>query len=77
MNRFAASWQVRERIGGHTLLLPMVIAFIVYILLHLAINGLLRMIAHRKTDLAGRVSRFWFANSRRPIAAIDRQSRSL
>lgn len=35
--------------GGHTLMLPLVIAIIVYILLHLAINGLLRMIAHRKT----------------------------
>ena len=36
---------------GHTLLLPMVIAIIVYILLHLAINGLLRLIAHRKTHI--------------------------
>jgi hypothetical protein len=35
--------------GGHTLMLPLVIAFIVYILLHLGINGLLRIIAHRKT----------------------------
>lgn len=35
--------------GGHTLLLPLVIAFIVYVLLHLGINGLLRIIAHRKT----------------------------
>ncbi|HSP62710.1 MAG TPA: YggT family protein [Pyrinomonadaceae bacterium] len=35
--------------GGHTLMLPLVIAFIVYILLHLGINGLLRMFAHRKT----------------------------
>jgi YGGT family len=35
--------------GGHTLMLPLVIAIIVYILLHLAINGLLRIIAHRKT----------------------------
>ena len=35
--------------GGHTLMLPLVIAIIVYVLLHLAINGLLRMIAHRKT----------------------------
>lgn len=37
--------------GGHTLLLPLVIAIIVYILLHLAINGLLRMVAHRKTAI--------------------------
>ena len=35
--------------SGHTLMLPLVIAFIVYVLLHLAINGLLRIIAHRKT----------------------------
>ena len=35
--------------GGHTLMLPLVIAFIVYILLHLGINGLLRIVAHRKT----------------------------
>jgi hypothetical protein len=35
--------------GGHTLVLPLVIALIVYVLLHLAINGLLRMFAHRKT----------------------------
>ena len=36
---------------GHTLLLPIVIAIIVYVLLHLAINGLLRMFAHRKTQI--------------------------
>jgi hypothetical protein len=35
--------------GGHTLMLPLVIAIVVYILLHLGINGLLRMFAHRKT----------------------------
>jgi hypothetical protein len=35
--------------SGHTLMLPLVIAIIVYILLHLGINGLLRMLAHRKT----------------------------
>ena len=35
--------------SGHTLMLPLLIAIVVYILLHLAINGLLRMIAHRKT----------------------------
>src|SRR6478609_8588680 len=35
--------------GGHTLMVPLVIAFIVYVLLHLGINGLLRIIAHRKT----------------------------
>jgi len=37
--------------GGHTLVLPLVIAIIVYVLLHLAINGLLRIIAHRKTAI--------------------------
>jgi uncharacterized protein YggT (Ycf19 family) len=36
---------------GHTLLLPIVIAIIVYVLLHLAINGLLRLFAHRKTQI--------------------------
>jgi hypothetical protein len=35
--------------GGHTLMVPLIIAIIVYILLHLGINGLLRMVAHRKT----------------------------
>jgi uncharacterized protein YggT (Ycf19 family) len=34
---------------GHTLVMPLVIAIIVYVLLHLAINGVLRIIAHRKT----------------------------
>jgi len=36
---------------GHTLLLPIVVAIIVYILLHLAIIGLLRLLAHRKTEI--------------------------
>src|SRR5438477_5699072 len=36
---------------GHTLLLPIVIAIIAYLLLHLAINGILRMLAHRKTEI--------------------------
>jgi uncharacterized protein YggT (Ycf19 family) len=35
--------------SGHTLMMPLVIAIIVYVLLHLAINGVLRIIAHRKT----------------------------
>ena len=35
--------------GGHTLMMPLVIAIVVYVLLHLAINGLLRIVAHRKT----------------------------
>lgn len=36
---------------GHTLLLPIVIAIIAYVLLHFAINGILRMLAHRKTQI--------------------------
>lgn len=37
--------------GGHTLMVPLIIAIVVYLLLHLAINGLLRIIAHRKTAI--------------------------
>jgi hypothetical protein len=37
--------------AGHTLMLPIVVAIIAYILLHLAINGLLRLGAHRKTEV--------------------------
>jgi uncharacterized protein YggT (Ycf19 family) len=37
--------------GGYTLVLPLVIAMAVYALLHLAINGILRMVAHRKTAI--------------------------
>jgi len=36
---------------GHTQLLPIIVAIIAYVLLHLAINGLLRMLAHRKTQI--------------------------
>jgi uncharacterized protein YggT (Ycf19 family) len=36
---------------GYTLALPIVIALIVYALVHLGINGLLRLIAHRKTEI--------------------------
>jgi uncharacterized protein YggT (Ycf19 family) len=36
---------------GYTLALPIVIALVVYILLHMAINGLLRMFVHRKTEV--------------------------
>ena len=36
---------------GHTLMLPIVVAIIAYVILHLAINGLLRMLAHRKTAI--------------------------
>ncbi len=37
--------------GGHTLMLPLVVAIIAYVMLHLAINGLLRIFAHRKTAI--------------------------
>lgn len=37
--------------GGHTLMMPLVIAIVVYVLLHLGINGLLRLFAHRKTAI--------------------------
>ena len=36
---------------GHTLLLPVIVALISYVVLHLLINGLLRMLAHRKTEI--------------------------
>ena len=37
--------------GGFTLVLPIVIAIVVYMLLHLAINGFLRIFFHRKTTV--------------------------
>lgn len=37
--------------GGFTLVVPILIAMAVYALLHMAINGFLRMIAHRKTEI--------------------------
>jgi hypothetical protein len=37
--------------GGHTLMVPLIIAIVVYLLLHLAISGLLRIVAHRKTAI--------------------------
>lgn len=36
---------------GFTLALPLVVALVVYMLLHLAINGMLRIFAHRKTEV--------------------------
>lgn len=36
---------------GFTLALPIVAAIVVYMLLHLAVNGLLRLFAHRKTAI--------------------------
>jgi hypothetical protein len=35
--------------GGYTLAVPILIAIVVYALLHFAINGFLRMMVHRKT----------------------------
>lgn len=37
--------------GGHTLVVPLIIALIVYGLLHAAINGMLRIFVHRKTEV--------------------------
>jgi uncharacterized protein YggT (Ycf19 family) len=37
--------------GGFTLAWPIVIALVVYMLLHAAINGFLRMLASRKTEI--------------------------
>jgi uncharacterized protein YggT (Ycf19 family) len=37
--------------GGFTLALPIVVALVVYALLHLGVNGLLRIFAQRKTEI--------------------------
>jgi uncharacterized protein YggT (Ycf19 family) len=37
--------------GGFTLALPIVIALIAYAILHALINGMLRLLAHRKTEV--------------------------
>jgi len=37
--------------GGSTLALPIVFAIVAYMLLHLAIKGLLRLIVHRRTEI--------------------------
>lgn len=37
--------------GGNTLVIPIGIALLVYVMLHLALNGLLRMVGHRKTSV--------------------------
>jgi len=37
--------------GGHTLAVPIIVALVVYALLHGALNGLLRMLVHRKTEV--------------------------
>ena len=36
---------------GHTLVVPILIALVIYVILHAAINGLLRMVAQRKTAI--------------------------
>ncbi|HQU83548.1 MAG TPA: hypothetical protein PKY59_10500 [Pyrinomonadaceae bacterium] len=36
---------------GFTLALPIIVAIVAYMVLHLAINGLLRVMAHRKTTI--------------------------
>lgn len=38
-------------IDGYTLALPIVLAIVVYALLHAGIKGLLRLIAHRRTEI--------------------------
>jgi uncharacterized protein YggT (Ycf19 family) len=37
--------------GGFTLVLPIIVALVVYLMLHFAINGLLRILVHRKTTV--------------------------
>lgn len=37
--------------GGFTLALPIIVAIVVYMMVHLAINGLLRIFVHRKTTV--------------------------
>ena len=37
--------------GGHTLVLPIGVALVVYLMLHVALTGLLRMVGHRKTTV--------------------------
>ena len=37
--------------GGYTLVVPIIIAIVAYALLHAAVNGFLRMIANRKTEI--------------------------
>ncbi len=37
--------------GGYTLVVPILIAIVMYAILHAAINGLLRMVGHRKTEI--------------------------
>ena len=41
----------RELDGGYTLAIPILVALVVYGLLHLAINKLLRVMAYRRTEV--------------------------
>ena len=38
-------------VEGSTLVLPIVVAIVVYMILHVAVNGLLRMVGQRKTEI--------------------------
>jgi uncharacterized protein YggT (Ycf19 family) len=37
--------------GGYVLVVPIIIALLFYLLLHMGINGVLRMVGHRKTSI--------------------------
>jgi len=37
--------------GGYVLMLPIIIALLFYLLLHFGVNGVLRMVGHRKTSV--------------------------
>jgi uncharacterized protein YggT (Ycf19 family) len=37
--------------GGYTLVVPIMIAGLVYVILHAGVNGLLRMVGTRKTEI--------------------------
>jgi len=37
--------------NGFTLALPIIVAIVAYMILHLIINGLLRIVAHRKVEV--------------------------
>lgn len=37
--------------GGYTLVVPILIAIVIYVMVHAGINGLLRMVGSRKTSI--------------------------
>jgi uncharacterized protein YggT (Ycf19 family) len=37
--------------AGHTLVLPLIVAMVVYFMVHMGINGILRMVGNRKTAI--------------------------